>query len=258
MRLPALLRAGHPGPALAVTLVGTGLAAASGRDAAQTVSVFVTVALGQLSVAWSNDAIDARRDAETARTDKPVAAGELPRNLVLALACVAAAASAVTALFVGVQGICHIVAVGSAWLYNHPLKKTALSVLPYAVSFGLLVAYADAQPRPGLIAAGALLGAAAHFANVLPDLDDDAATGVRGLPHRLGARNAQFAAAGLLLAAGATVGLHIGGVPGGVIVGLSVASAVAVAALQPGRPVFRVVMVSAVGFVVALLAAVAW
>ena len=37
-----------------------------------------------------------------------------------------------------------------------------------------------------ITAAGALLGAGAHFANVLPDLEDDARTGVRGLPHRIG------------------------------------------------------------------------
>src|SRR5665647_499792 len=29
---------------------------------------------------------------------------------------------------------------------------------------------------------------AAHLANVLPDLGDDVATGIRGLPHRIGAR----------------------------------------------------------------------
>ena len=49
--------------------------------------------------------------------------------------------------------------------------------------------------------AGALLGAGAHFANVLPDLADDAATGVRGLPHRLGAGGSRAAAGLLLLAA---------------------------------------------------------
>jgi 4-hydroxybenzoate polyprenyltransferase len=35
---------------------------------------------------------------------------------------------------------------------------------------------------------GALLGVGAHLVNVLPDLDDDAATGVHGLPHRIAAR----------------------------------------------------------------------
>jgi hypothetical protein len=49
-----------------------------------------------------------------------------------------------------------------------------------------------ALPEPALaspwaFAAGALLGVAAHFANVLPDLDDDRATGVRGLPQSLAA-----------------------------------------------------------------------
>src|SRR3712207_7375206 len=32
------------------------------------------------------------------------------------------------------------------------------------------------------------LGVGAHLLNVLPDLEDDAATGVRGLPHVLGPR----------------------------------------------------------------------
>jgi len=37
-------------------------------------------------------------------------------------------------------------------------------------------------PRASVSAAAALLGLGAHFANVLPDLAGDAATGVRGLP----------------------------------------------------------------------------
>ena len=35
---------------------------------------------------------------------------------------------------------------------------------------------------------GALLGVGAHLLNVLPDLDDDHRTGVRGLPHRIADR----------------------------------------------------------------------
>jgi heme o synthase len=63
-------------------------------------------------------------------------------------------------------------------------------------------------PPAWLVAAGALLGGGAHFANVLPDLADDARTGVRGLPHRLGAGWSQLAAAVLLL--GATLALVLG------------------------------------------------
>jgi len=57
------------------------------------------------------------------------------------------------------------------------------------------------SPPAWLVAAGGLLGGGAHFANVLPDLTDDLATGVRGLPHRLGAAGSRLAAVGLLLAA---------------------------------------------------------
>ena len=38
-----------------------------------------------------------------------------------------------------------------------------------------------------MIAGGALLGLAAHFTNTVGDTEADAATGVRGLPQRLGA-----------------------------------------------------------------------
>ena len=43
---------------------------------------------------------------------------------------------------------------------------------------------------------------------MLPDLADDAATGVRGLPHRLGATGSSIAAAALLLGATAHAGLR--------------------------------------------------
>jgi 4-hydroxybenzoate polyprenyltransferase len=49
-----------------------------------------------------------------------------------------------------------------------------------------------------LVAAGAALGGAAHVANVAPDVDDDLATGVRGLPHRIGPVASAVAGAVLL------------------------------------------------------------
>ena len=106
------------------------------------------------------------------------------------------------------------VATGVALLYDWPLKSTVFSVLPYLVAFGLLPAFVvtalPGHPAPPawLVVAAALLGGGAHFANVLPDLDDDAATGVRGLPHRLGATGSTIAAAVLLL--GATLTLVFG------------------------------------------------
>ena len=59
-------------------------------------------------------------------------------------------------------------------------------------------------------AAGALLGVGAHLVNVLPDLADDEATGVRGLPHRIGARRLPVVAAGVLAAGSLVVALGAG------------------------------------------------
>jgi 4-hydroxybenzoate polyprenyltransferase len=54
-----------------------------------------------------------------------------------------------------------------------------------------------AAPPPQLIVAAAAFGGAAHLLNAVPDLADDDATGVRGLPQRLGAQRSRRAAAAL-------------------------------------------------------------
>jgi hypothetical protein len=63
-------------------------------------------------------------------------------------------------------------------------------------------------------AAGALLGVGAHLCNALPDLEEDLAQGVRGLPHRLGPRRSAACAAVLLLAAAVVLAVGPPGPPG--------------------------------------------
>jgi 4-hydroxybenzoate polyprenyltransferase len=93
------------------------------------------------------------------------------------------------------------------WLYNARLKSTALSPLPFLFAFGGLPAVATlalAAPRwppAWTLAAAGLIGVAAHFGNVLPDLDDDQHTGISGLPHRLGRSVSSYVAVGAALAA---------------------------------------------------------
>ena len=139
------------------------------------------------------------------------------------------------------------------------------SVLPYAISFGLLPAFITAglpgHPVYGwLVAAGALLGAGAHFANVLPDIDDDLTTGVRGLPHRLGATGSRIAAGTLLAAASLVLAVGPPGPPGALGVGavaVAVAAAVGAGVLgrRPGsRAAFLGVLVVAAVDVALLLA----
>ncbi|MGY4897108.1 UbiA family prenyltransferase [Micromonospora aurantiaca (nom. illeg.)] len=236
-RVLGLVRASHPEPAAAVTVAAALLAAGVGHSAAGVVLVALTVLASQLAVGWSNDLIDAERDAAVGRTDKPVTTGEVARPTLARATAVAAVAVPVLALAGGpAAAACATLGLVSALLYNRPLKSTPVSVLPYAVSFGALPAFVvlalpgSPVPPAWLVAAAALLGAGAHFANVLPDLADDARTGVRGLPHRLGPVGSRLAAAGLLLAA--TVALVLGPPGPPSWTGLSaVAAAVAVPAV---------------------------
>lgn len=262
----ALFRACHPEPTLAVTVTAIALAGASGRDYQGLLAVGLAILTGQLCVGWFNDYLDADRDRTADRQDKPLATGVIARQTVGTATAVAAVLCVPLSLASGVlAGITHLAAVASAWTYNLGLKSTPLSVLPYAISFGLLPAFViqglPGHPAPAvwLVSAGALLGCGAHFANVLPDLDADAVTGVRGLPHRLGATGSLLAAAALLLAASAVLAL---GPPGPPTIAAWIAMAAACAVLVAGyalgrrrhsRAIFRAVLVVAVIDVVQLI-----
>jgi len=235
----ALLRSCHPEPTAAVTVVSTALAIVAGRGWASLL-VGATVLAGQLSIGWLNDAVDASRDRASGRVDKPVARGLLSPRAVGAAAGVAALVSVPLALFSGVGGRMalvavlglHVVVVAGGWAYDLGAKSTPLSVLPYALAFGALPAFvvAPAAAVPWwLVAAGALLGSGAHFANVLPDLAEDAANGVRGLPHLLGARWSVAATVVLLLAASAVLAFGPIGAPSTVGIVVLVAAVVALA-----------------------------
>lgn len=189
----ALLLACHPAPTVAVTAMATALVASAGNDATTVTIAAVAVLTGQLSIGWSNDLIDARRDRAAGRTDKPLAAGTIAPHHVMVATVVVVAATVVASVALGWRaGGAQLVVVACGWAYNAGLKSTPVSPVPFFVAFGALPALATlARPDhpwpPGwALLAGGLIGVAAHFGNVLPDLADDAATGVKGLPHRAG------------------------------------------------------------------------
>ncbi|MER5736792.1 UbiA family prenyltransferase [Streptomyces sp. NPDC002262] len=218
LRLSPLLRSCHLEPALAVSVFATVLAVAAGRSAAGAAAVAGAVLAGQLSVGWCNDAADGQRDTVAGRRDKPVAGGELPaRTAGLAAGAALGACVPLSLLSGAAAGGVHLAGVLAAWAYNLGLKRTVLSPLPYAVGFGSLPAFVTlglpGQPWPAwwAVTAGALLGVGAHVVNVLPDIEDDLATGVRGLPQRLGRAACRWSAPSLMLAA---VGVLAAGPPG--------------------------------------------
>lgn len=55
------------------------------------------------------------------------------------------------------------------------------------------------------VAGGAIFGTAAHFINVIKDMDQDRASGIGGAPQRIGKRNSIVAAAVLIALGAATV-----------------------------------------------------
>jgi 4-hydroxybenzoate polyprenyltransferase len=269
-RVLALVRSCHPEPTVAVTAMATALAVTTGRGAVGVLLVAGAVLTGQLSIGWLNDRLDADRDRAVGRADKPVAGGAVPTRAVAVAAVVAAVLCVPLSLASGLlAGALHLVAVAGGLAYDLGLKATRASVLPYALSFGLLPVFvvlgAGGAVPWWLPTAGALLGSGAHFANALPDLDDDRATGVLGLPHRLGAAGSRIAAAALLLAASVVLGVGVVMAGAPVPAPLVVAAPLVAAAVlgvgfargrRPGsRAPFRAVILVALVDVALLLAA---
>ena len=213
----ALALSTHPGPAVAVTAITVILGIGVGLEPWRVAVLGVAFLANQASVGLSNDWLDADRDRAVGRTDKPVARGDVSATMARNAAFITAALAIVLTIPLGWGATAaHTVFLASAWAYNLGAKGTAFSVVPYIVSFGILpliVTLARDEPAlaaPWALAAGALLGVAAHFANVLPDLEDDAATGIRGLPHRLGPRAVGLTIAGALGAASLALVLGLG------------------------------------------------
>ncbi|MFF3842828.1 UbiA family prenyltransferase [Streptomyces sp. NPDC001930] len=192
---------------MAVTGLTALLAAAVGLGSAAGAKAVAAVAAGQLSIGWCNDRLDLQRDRAAGRRDKPLAVRAVRPGTVGTAACVALLLCIPLSLACGVlAGSLHLGCVAAGWSYNVWLKRTVLSWLPYAVAFGLLPAFLTltlpGRPWPPLwlIVAAALLGTSAHCANVLPDIEEDIAGGVLGLPHRAGRRGTVALAAILALA----------------------------------------------------------
>ncbi|MCW2758216.1 MAG: UbiA prenyltransferase [Nocardioidaceae bacterium] len=263
-RLPVtLLAAAHPGPAFAVTVLAGLLSVAMHLPADRVVLVVAAVLTGQLSIGWSNDLLDVARDRRVGRTDKPLATGAVPLSAARTACVVAVVLTIPLGLACGLAvGGVHLLGTAAGWVYNLGMKGTVWSWLPYVVCFGglpVLVALArtdPALPAVWLPVVGALLGVGAHLLNVLPDLADDAATGVRGLPHRLGARRTSLVAVTLLAVASvvAVVGAGVSLIPA--VLAFVVVAALALFALRgAGRVPFLAAVGIALVDVVLLVAA---
>jgi 4-hydroxybenzoate polyprenyltransferase len=209
-----LLGCSHLEPVVGVTGIVTILAISAGRGPFRAALMAASVLCGQLFVGWTNDLLDADRDAASGRTGKPVANGKVPTTQVRNAAVATAVLVIPLSLFAGVwAGVAHLIAVVAATAYNFGMKRTPFSVVPYALAFGLVPAFVTLGPpithAPPLwaTAAAALLGAGAHFTQTLPDLEREQGAGIRGLPQLLGKKTSAVVGPAFMAAAAACIAL---------------------------------------------------
>lgn len=195
----------HPFPTLlnVAATGGLGVVAAGGTPDASTLARMLLVMLfAQSAIGVTNDIFDRDLDAAT-KPHKPIVAGLVsPRAAFVLALMLAGAAVALAATFGAASFALAMLGIACGLAYDVRLKRTVLSALPFMVAIPVLPLWVwvtlGAWERAlwWLLPLGALIGLSLHLANTLPDLDDDAAHGVRGLAHRLGVRRSMALAWG--------------------------------------------------------------
>ncbi len=207
-KVRGLLKASHFGPTLIVTSISWFFAAHYWWEGPAYLIAF-GVFTGQLVVGWSNDLYDYADDLKHNRQKKPLVADVItPGYLMKWLRFMVPFSFTANLLgplgFKG--GLVYMFGISMGVAYNFYFKYNVFSWLPYALAFAALpscIAISkDITPPVWMWLGGAIFGSAAHFINVIKDINQDRLSGIGGLPQRIGKRNSMFVAA-LLIALGA-------------------------------------------------------
>jgi 4-hydroxybenzoate polyprenyltransferase len=184
----------HPFPTLLNVLATAGLAfvADGSPDAWVLARMLIAMALIQCSIGAANDYADRHLDALT-KPSKPIAAGLVSPPAAAALAVGCAGGGAIVAATLGGASLgLAMLGLACGLAYDLRLKRSILSALPFMVAIPTLPLWVWATLDAWdavlwwLLPLGALIGLSVHLVNTLPDIEDDARHGVRGLAHRLG------------------------------------------------------------------------
>ena len=207
-KIRALAKASHFGPTLIVTSISWFFAAYYWWEGPAYVIAF-GVFTGQLVVGWSNDLYDYADDLKHNRLNKPLVAGTITPSYLMKWLRFMVPFSFVANLLgpLGFKGgMVYMFGISMGVAYNFYFKYNVFSWLPYALAFAALpscIAISkDIMPPVWMWLGGAIFGSAAHFINVIKDIDQDRLSGIGGLPQRIGKRNSIVVAA-LLVALGA-------------------------------------------------------
>jgi len=207
-KIRALANASHFGPTLIVTSISWFFAAYYWWEGPAYFIAF-GVFTGQLVVGWSNDLYDYADDLKHNRIKKPLVAGTITPNYLMKWLRFMVPFSFVANLLgpLGFKGgLVYMFGISMGVAYNFYFKYNVFSWLPYALAFAALpscIAISkDITPPVWMWLGGAIFGSAAHFINVIKDIDQDRASGIGGAPQRIGKRNS-IGMAALLIALGA-------------------------------------------------------
>ena len=203
-KLRGLLKASHFGPTLIVTAISWFFAAHYWWEGPAYVIAF-GVFTGQLVVGWSNDLYDYKDDLMHNRQNKPLVSGVISRSYLKRWLTFMVPFSFVANLLgpLGFKGgLVYMFGISMGVAYNFYFKFNVFSWFPFALAFAALpscIAISkEITPPVWMWLGGALLGSAAHFINVIKDMDQDRASGIGGAPQRIGKRNSIVVAAGLI------------------------------------------------------------
>ncbi|MBU6314829.1 MAG: UbiA family prenyltransferase, partial [Actinomycetales bacterium] len=99
-------------------------------------------------------------------------------------------------------GLVYMLGIACGVAYNFYFKFSMLSPLPYAIAFAALpssIAISkDVTPPLWMLLGGSIFGMAAHFINVIKDMEQDHLSGIQGLPQRLGTKKSIIVAVTLI------------------------------------------------------------
>ena len=199
-RIAGFVRLAHGAPVTMYMLLMVALAPIAALSSQRALSgealIRLVLAMGfaQAAIGVLNDYRDRTLDAAS-KPRKPLVRGTVQPGEALALIVILPGLALLAAQPFGQAAVLILAAIMAlGFAYDLGFKGTPVSALLFALHFPLLPLFVWAalgawRPfLPWVLPIGAALGIAMNIANSLPDLDEDIAAGVRGLPHLLGLR----------------------------------------------------------------------
>ena len=251
-RIAGFARLAHGAPVAMYMLLMVALAPiaalSSQRPLAGEALIRLVLAMGfaQAAIGVLNDYRDRALDAAS-KPQKPLVRGTVQPGEALALVVVLPGLALLAAQPFGVPAVLILAAIMTlGFAYDLGFKGTPVSALLFALHFPLLPLFVWAalgawRPfLPWILPIGAALGIAMNIANSLPDLDEDIAAGVRGLPHLLGLRRGLALVWAIPLALTLLIWLlHLTGLARGHLIWLALATLAAIGSTAAAILLYR-------------------